>query len=84
MIKTAISVPEDLFKEIDRFARERKCSRSEVFVRASEQYLEGLKTREMLDALNAAYGEEETEDEKLLRQKSKERYRTSVLAKETY
>jgi metal-responsive CopG/Arc/MetJ family transcriptional regulator len=82
--KTAISVPDDLFNEVERFAKEHNYSRSEVFVRASKEYLERSKARATLDALNAAYGEEETEEETLTRKKGKEHYLASALKKEIY
>ena len=78
MIKTVISVPDDVFKAIDQFTKEHKSSRSEVFVKASKEYLERIKSREILNALNSAYAEEETEEEKTVRKKG-ERYHLDVI-----
>ncbi len=38
-VKTAISVPDTLFHEADRFAKRRAMSRSELYSRAVEAYL---------------------------------------------
>ena len=38
-MKTAVSVPDALFHEADRFARRRAMSRSELYTRAIEAYL---------------------------------------------
>lgn len=84
MVKTAISVPEDVFEAINRFAKEHKYSRSEVFVRASKEYLERIKSKEVLNALNAAHADEETEEEKTVRTKGKRYHRDAILKKELY
>ena len=78
-MKTAVSIPDDLFREIDRFARELKCSRSELFSRAARSYLEKLKSRALLEELNAAYSDVESEEDSTLRQRSKRRYVKKVL-----
>lgn len=84
MIKTAISVPEDVFKAIDQFAKDHNYSRSEVFVQASKEYLERVKSKEILNALNAAYTDEETEEEKTVRKKGKTYHHKVILKKEPY
>ncbi|MCL4457078.1 MAG: ribbon-helix-helix domain-containing protein [Nitrospirae bacterium] len=82
-MKTAISVPDELFKEVEDFAAKHKYSRSEVFVIAVKDFLKRLESRKLLDALNAAYSEEETPEEKALREAGKKRYVKTVL-KEKY
>jgi len=39
-MKTAISIPEDIFQEVEKYAAEHECSRSEVFVRAVTDFFE--------------------------------------------
>jgi metal-responsive CopG/Arc/MetJ family transcriptional regulator len=77
-MKTAISVPDDVFREVEKVARERHSSRSEVIVAALKEYLERRKSNELLDALNQAYGAAETAEEYEVRQKAKKRYRRTV------
>ncbi|MDP2167506.1 MAG: hypothetical protein Q8J64_04145 [Thermodesulfovibrionales bacterium] len=77
-MKTAISVPDEIFKEVENFAREHHFSRSEVFVRAATEYLEKMRSREILRALNAAYLEEETEEEKAAREAGKGYFRRKI------
>lgn len=73
-MKTAISVPDDVFREVEKVARERRSSRSEVIVAALKEYLERRKSGDLLKALNEAYGTAETAEEYKVRQKAKKRY----------
>lgn len=73
-MKTAISVPDEVFREVDRVARERHSSRSEVVVTAVKEYLERRKSNELLSALNQVYGTGETAEEYKVREKAKKRY----------
>jgi metal-responsive CopG/Arc/MetJ family transcriptional regulator len=73
-MKTAISVPDEVFREVDKVAKERQSSRSEVIVTAVKEYLDRRKSNQLLDALNQAYGTAETTEEYEVRQKSKKRY----------
>jgi metal-responsive CopG/Arc/MetJ family transcriptional regulator len=73
-MKTAISVPDDVFREVDKVARERQSSRSEVIVTAVREYLERRKSGDLLKALNEAYGTAETAEDYEVRQKAKKRY----------
>ena len=51
-MKTAISIPDEVFREVDKVAKERHSSRSEVIVTAVKEYLERRKSNELLGALN--------------------------------
>jgi metal-responsive CopG/Arc/MetJ family transcriptional regulator len=73
-MKTAISVPDDVFREVEKVARERQSSRSEVIVTAVREYLERRKSGDLLKALNEAYGTAETAGDYEVRQKAKKRY----------
>lgn len=73
-MKTAISVPDDVFREVEKVAKERRSSRSEVIVAALREYLERRKSRDLLNALNEAYGTAETAEEYEVRKKAKKRY----------
>ncbi len=78
-MKTAISVPDNIFEEVDRLAKDHNWSRSEVFVIAVKQFLENLKSQKLLAALNTAYSEQESLEERSFRQKSKRRFAKKVL-----
>lgn len=73
-MKTAISIPDKLFKEVEKFAREHNYSRSEVFVIAIKDFLEKLQSQKLLEAINKTYSDVEVPEEKALREKSKKYY----------
>jgi metal-responsive CopG/Arc/MetJ family transcriptional regulator len=82
-MKTAISVPDELFKEIEKVAKESHYSRSEVFVLAVREYLEKRRSKRLLAELNEAYASAEAPEEYKVRSKSKKRYAKAGL-KERY
>lgn len=82
-MKTAISIPDELFKEVEKYAREHHYSRSKVFVTAVKEFLNGLKSRQMLILLDEVCGEVETSEDIALRKKALKHYKKKVL-KETY
>ena len=75
--------PDTIFNEVEKFAREHNYSRSEVFVIAIQDFLKKQESQRLLDALNDAYAEGESSEEKALRKKSKKYYAAKVL-KEKY
>jgi predicted transcriptional regulator len=81
-MKTAISIPDEIFKEVERFSREHQYSRSEVFVMAVKEFLEKLKSKELLDALNESYLEGQSSEEITLREKSKRYYAKKIVKEE--
>ena len=78
-MKTSISIPDDIFEEVNKIAEEFNFSRSQIFCEAVKEYLKKLKARKLLNALNESYADEDTSDEKLLRKMSIEYYTKSVL-----
>jgi len=80
-MKTAISIPDDLFEEVNKLAKENKTSRSQIFCAAVEAYLQKIRSDKLLEALNSAYADEETSEEKFLRKKSAEYYESTILKK---
>ena len=81
-MKTAISIPDHIFEEVDKLAKDNKTSRSQIFCMAVEEYLKKIKARKLLEALNSVYTDEVTAEEKLLRAKTKEYYERKVLEKD--
>ena len=81
-MKIAISIPENVFKEVESYAAEQKCSRSEVFARAVIQLFEKSKNAKLLDAMNEVYSTPESSDDKAFRQAAKKHFTKTILNKE--
>lgn len=73
-MKTAISIPDDLFKDIDKLSKELHCPRSQILANAAREYMERLKNKKIFEALNKVYSEKETKQEAELRRKGKKYY----------
>jgi metal-responsive CopG/Arc/MetJ family transcriptional regulator len=56
-MKTAVSIPDDVFEKVERFARRSKRSRSEVFSTALREYIARHAPDEVTDAINRAVDE---------------------------
>ena len=82
-MKTAISLPDEMFKEIEEITRECDCSRSQVFAMAVREFLERRKSRKLLEALNDAYQEPEAPGETRARRQAKA-YHAKRVRKEPY
>jgi len=57
-MKTAISLPDPLFQAAEQFAHEQGWSRSELYARALQAYLQAHRYHGITDALNRIYAEE--------------------------
>lgn len=53
-MKTAISLPDETFRRVDRAAKRLGLSRSELFARAAENWLDGLEDDGVTEAINSA------------------------------
>jgi metal-responsive CopG/Arc/MetJ family transcriptional regulator len=53
-MKTAVSIPDDVFEQVERFARRARRSRSEVFSAALREYLARHAPDEVTEAINRA------------------------------
>lgn len=82
-MKIAISIQDDVFKEVEETAKELHCSRSEIFSTAVREFLEKMKSKRLLDALNKAYSEVESPEESKIRKAGKKRY-ADMTSKERY
>lgn len=63
-VKTAISLPEDLFEQLQSLATEECTSRSAIVARAIEDFLRKREAQEMLRRLNEVYAEPLDAEEK--------------------
>jgi metal-responsive CopG/Arc/MetJ family transcriptional regulator len=68
-IKTAISLKESLFEQVEALAQEMKISRSRLFVLALEDYLRRHQNLQLLERINQAYRDapDATEQKRLRR-----------------
>lgn len=74
IMKTAISIPDTLFDELQETAKKQHRSRSELFTIAVKEYLDRIKSQSLLSSLDEAYSEPEEFQDTTLRQKSKKYY----------
>jgi metal-responsive CopG/Arc/MetJ family transcriptional regulator len=81
-MKIAISIPDDVFQEVESYVAEQKCSRSEVFARAVAQFFEKSKNAKLLDAINEVYSTPESAEDKAVQQTTKKHFAKTVLSKE--
>jgi metal-responsive CopG/Arc/MetJ family transcriptional regulator len=73
-MKTAVSIPDDLFQSVEKLSKVMHCSRSRVIAEALRDYLEKMRNRRMLDALNKVYSQAESTEEAVRRRLGKKRY----------
>ncbi len=66
-MKIAISLPDDVFEEIEKISKEQKKSRSQVFVSAAREYILKDETRRLIARLDRVYSQPETPDESVQR-----------------
>ncbi len=77
-VKTAISVPEDLFEALKNTAKEMNLSRSEVFRRAVERFLRDRESQRMMEKLKEVYSEPPDEEEREYLRRMKVLYSKSL------
>ena len=56
-MKTAISIPDDIFQSAEQLARRLGVSRSELYVQALKSYLQAHHEDNVTDTLNTIYGD---------------------------
>ncbi len=59
VMKTAISVPNDVFKSVDTFAQKKHLSRSALFTMAVTEFLSHHHEEDVTEQLNKVYGKQE-------------------------
>ena len=55
-MKTAVSIPDAVFRSAEQFAKAAKMSRSRLYTRAVAEYVEKHRLRRITEALNEVYG----------------------------
>jgi hypothetical protein len=66
-MKTAISVPDALFEDGERLAAELRISRSALYARALSELLLRLRSDQIRESYDRAYGDDDPELERALR-----------------
>lgn len=59
-MKTAISIPDPLFQAAEQYAQEKGLSRSELYARAIQHYLQTYRYQGITEALDKVYAEEDS------------------------
>ena len=73
-IKTAVSLQEDLFEQVETLASEMKISRSRLFALALEEFLRRHQNQQLLEQINAAYDEAPDPSEQALRRRMRRQH----------
>lgn len=77
-VKTAISLDEELFKQVDKLAHKLHVSRSRVFTIAVQEYLHRQENKSLLAQLNEAYSDQPSDEEKKVSKSAKAKHRKIV------
>ena len=59
-MKTAVSIPDRVFRAAEKAAKRLGLSRSELYARAVQEYVEKLRRTDVTERLDAIYGHEES------------------------
>ena len=76
--KTAISIREPLFEQVETMARELNISRSRVFVLAVEEFIQRYQNRQLLEEINRAYDDMPNSTEQAYLKKTRQNHRNIV------
>ena len=82
-VKTAISIREDLFKEVNKLAEELHVSRSKLFVMAVQDYLKKNNKQSLLSQINRAFNDYPDSEELEIHSKMRKK-QVANLARETW
>ncbi len=78
-MKTAISIPDDVFALVEDFAKRRNISRSALFTAAAREYVQHHRTRDVTQVLNTLYDQEDSSLDPVL-----ERLQSSAILEEKW
>ena len=78
LVKTAISLNEDLFKKANKLSAEMEISRSRLFQFAIESYIRQYDNKQILDRLNKIYSREPTIEEEKLQKSMKDYHKRMI------
>ncbi|ETX07921.1 MAG: hypothetical protein ETSY2_08415 [Candidatus Entotheonella gemina] len=75
IVKTAISLQENLFQQVEQLAGDLNVSRSHLIALALEEFIERYENKRLLEQLNAAYEDDPQSGERALSQAHRQSYR---------
>ena len=73
-VKTAISMKEELFKEVDKLAGELHVSRSKLFVMAVQDYIKKNESKKLLSQINDAFSDHPDAEETTIQSKMRQKH----------
>ena len=77
-VKTAISIPQPLFEQVEALTREMHISCSRLFALAVEDFMHRYENQRLLERLNAAYVDTPAPDEQALLRRMRRQHRQMV------
>ena len=77
-VKTAISLDEEIYQEVERLARELNVSRSRLVALALEDFLRRHQNQKLLREINAAYDETLREEDQDLSRRMRRHFRQII------
>lgn len=77
-VKTAISIQQSLFEQVEALAREMHISRSRLFALAVEDFMHRHESQRLLERINAAYADTPAPDEQALLRRMRRQHRQMV------
>jgi metal-responsive CopG/Arc/MetJ family transcriptional regulator len=81
-VKTAISLPESVFEQVEALAKELRVSRSRIFLLAVEAFAERRRSQALFEAISRAYVDPPTREEKHFLRAAKRYHRRKVRREE--
>ncbi len=76
IIKTAVSLQEPLFNQIEDLVKEQKTTRSALFSRALKEFIQRYQNKKMFDKLNKVYKDQPSREESEILNKIKKKQRS--------
>ncbi|MEA3428551.1 MAG: ribbon-helix-helix domain-containing protein [Thermodesulfobacteriota bacterium] len=73
-VKTAISMREELFEEVDKLAEELHVSRSKLFVMAVQEYIKKYESKKLLSQINDAFSDHPDSEENAIQGKMRQKH----------
>jgi len=77
-VKTAISLDEEIYQEVERLARELNVSRSRLIALALEDFLRRHQNQKLLREINAAYDESLEEEDRDISRRMRRHFRQVI------
>lgn len=79
-VKTAISLPRDLFERAEALAHKMRVSQSRLFALAVEAFIQNHENQQLLNELNAAYGDAPDATEQMILERTRQQHQQILKA----